>query len=453
MSAPGSIAIVQQAAEYLVWVEPDLSLRPVLATSWKADDGGRTWVFDIRPGVRFHDGRELTADDVVATFQRLVDPAAAGAGTAQLPFLEREGVSKLGDHRVRFALERPVGRFPYYTNTYNAVILPADYAGDFAERPVGTGPFRMTAFEPKRGARFARNEAYWDEGRPYLDAVEIALFEGQQAMTQALRDGRADVVLRASYPDVRPLIGDPRFEILGVPAAEHRQLAMRCDRKPFDDRRVRQAVALAIGRQELVLDLLGGEADVGNDHAVAPIYPEQVQLPQREADIAAARRLLAQAGHPNGFQAELYTAQYAELPQYAQLVRRMLGSIGIRLDLKVEPLDVYYGHWTEVTFGLTDWTSRPTPEQILSVAFRGGAGWNQARWANREFDEIVAGLEAEPDPARRAGLAQRAAEILREEVPAVIAYFNHNLRPMRSGVAGVPGSISQFLDLTSAHLT
>ena len=102
--------------------------------------------------------------------------------------------------------------------------------------------------------------------------------------------------------------------------------------------------------------------------------------------------------------------------------------------------------------GLTDWTSRPTPEQILSVAFRGGAGWNQARWTNREFDEIVAGLEAEPDPARRAGLAQRAAEILREEVPAVIAYFNHNLRPMRSGVAGVPGSISQFLDLTSAHL-
>lgn len=452
MQAAGSIAIVQQVAEYLVWAEPDLSLRPVLATRWETTDGGRTWEFDIRQGVRFHDGRDLAADDVVATFKRLVDPAVASSAAAQLGFLRAEGVAKVGEHRVRFALERPIGQFPYYTHIYNAVILPRDYAGDFAQQPVGTGPFRLTSFRPQEGASLARNEAYWDQGKPYLDRVEISLFENPQAEILALQGGQADVVLHASHIDAVSLTGNPDVQVVEVPAAEHRQLAMRCDQAPFDDVRVRQAVALAVRRPELAQGLLGGRADIGNDHVVAPIYPENVALEQRAADVERARALLAEAGHGQGLTVELYTAQHLELAEYARLVQQMLAPIGITVELKIEPLNVYYDHWTEVSFGITDWTSRPTAVQILSTAFRGGAEWNQARWRNDAFDALLGRIEAEADAAERAELTAQAAAIMREEVPAVISYFNHNLRPVRRNVAGVPGSISQFLDLTQAHL-
>jgi peptide/nickel transport system substrate-binding protein len=454
MRTAGSVAIVQQVAEYLVWAEPDQSLRPVLATRWETADGGRTWEFDIRQGVRFHDGRDLAADDVVATFRRLVDPAAAPSAAAQLGFLRAEGVSKVGEHRVRFALERPVGQFPRHTHIHEAVILPRDHAGGFAQNPVGTGPFRLTGFRPREGASLARNDAYWDQGRPYLDGVEFALLESPRAEVLALLGGRADVALHVSPADAAPLLaGSPDVRVVEVPAAEHRQLAMRCDQAPFDDARVRRAVALAVRRQELVRDLLGGRADLGNDHVVAPIYPERVALPQRPADVERARALLAEAGHGGGLTVDLHAPEHLELAQYARLVQGMLAPVGIAVNLRIEPPAAYYDHWTEVAFGVTDWAGRPTAVQMLSTAFRGGSAWNQARWRNDRFDALLDRIEAEPDPAERADLTARAAAIMHEEVPAVIAYFSHNLRPVRRNVAGVPGNASRFLDLTQAHLS
>lgn len=450
MDSSGAIAIVQQVAEYLVWAEPDLSLRPVLATSWRPEEGGRSWIFELRRGVRFHDGRDFTADDVVATFQRLVDPSGASAARAQLGFLRKESVSKIDSHTVRFDLDRPVGNFPYYTHVYNAVILPADYKGDFAEKPVGTGPFKLAEYKPQQGARLVRNETYWDEGRPYLDAVEIQNYEAQPPMILAMKSGQADMMLLTTFIDGRPLLDDPNVEMIVTPSAEHRQLTMRTDKKPFDDKRVRQAVALCVDREAMVKGLLGGRADVGNDHPIASIYPEKVKLEQRKADLARARQLLAEAGHPDGFEVELHTAQYQELPQYAALLQQMLAPAGIRVTPKVEPVNVYYDHWTEVTMGLTDWTSRPTAAQILNSAFKGGAEWNAAKWRNEEFDALLEKLDADPDPVARSEVATRIAAIMNEEVPAVVAYFTRNLRPVRKGVHGVPGSASQFLDLTRA---
>ena len=451
MQSAGAIAIVQQAAEYLVWADPDLKLRPVLATSWKTDDAGKTWVFDIRQGVKFHDGRDLTAADVVATFKRLVDPKTGSAGGAQLAFLKQDGIKQVGDHQVEFALERAIGQFPYYTAIYNAVILPADYAGDFATKPVGTGPFKVTSYKPQQGASLERNEDYWDKGKPYLDKVEIALFENQQAQTLALQGGQVDLILDSPYSDARPFFQNPDIVVEAVPTAEHRELCMRCDKKPFTDKRVRQAVALVVQRQKIIKGLFGDEAQLGNDHVVAPIFPEHVEIAQREADVARAKQLLADAGYPDGFPIDLYSEQYQELPQYAQVLAQMLAGVGIKVTLKIEPQNVYYDHWTEVTFGLTDWTSRPTAAQMLSVAFKSGAEWNQAHWSNAEFDHTVDAMEAEVDDKKRAALAQKAAMLMHDEVPAVIAYFKKGLRPKRKNVAGVPGSISQFLDLTRAH--
>jgi len=452
MSAGGAIAMVQQVAEYLVWAEDDLTLRPVLATDWEARDGGRTWLFRLREGVRFHDGREMTSADVVASFRRMVAPESPSAAAAQLGFLSPGGVSADDRYTVRFSLERPVGAFPYYTHIYNAVILPADYAGDFAANPVGTGPFRLLDYRPQEGAVMERNPDYWDRPRPYLDGVRMDLYDGSQPQVLALQGDAADMMLAAGYIDARPLFDDDGIDIIATPTAQHRQLSMRADRPPFEDVRVRRAVALAIQRPALVETLLGGYAAVANDHPVADVYPVTVDLAQRERDLAEARRLLREAGAANGFTVDLHIGRVAELPQYGQVLQQQLAEADIRVNLNIEPLNVYYDHWTEVPFGLTDWVSRPTPDQILSVAFRGDAEWNAAHWRSDGFDRLLPRFEAEPDGARRSELAARLAGILNNEVPAVIGYFNDGLRPVTHRVRGVRGNLSNYLDLTGAWL-
>lgn len=452
MSSGGGIAIVQQVGEYLVWAEEDLSLRPVLATDWRAEDGGRRWIFELRRDVRFHNGREMTAEDVVASFRRMVEPDQPSSAAAQLSFLSPEGVTAAGRYTVRFDLDRPIGAFPYYTHIYNAVILPADYEGDFADNPVGTGPFRLVRYRPQEGAILERNEDYWDAPRPYLDRVELDLYDGSQPQVLAIQGGEADVMLTAGYIDARPLFDDDDINVLAASTAQHRQLAMRADQPPFEDARVRRAVALALDRPAMVDALLGGKASLGNDHPVAPVYPEVLDLRQRERSLERAKRLLSDAGFGNGFPIELHIGRLAELPEYGVLAQQMLGEIGIDVRLQVEPLNVYYGHWTEVQFGLTDWVSRPTADQILSVAFTSDAEWNASHWRSREFDRLVREFQAEPVQRERSRLATRLGAILNDQVPTAITYFNDGLRPMRRHVRGLPGNMSNYLDLTRTWL-
>ena len=227
---------------------------------------------------------------------------------------------------------------------------------------------------------------------------------------------------------------------------------MRCDQKPFDDKRVRQAVALCLNRPALIKGLFGGFADLGNDHPIAPIYPEKVELKQREQNVAEAKKLLAAAGYPQGFEIDLYTEQYIEVPQYAQFIKQMLEPAGIRVNLHIEPLNTYYDHWTKVGFGLTDWAGRPTAIQILVRRLQGRGGVERGALEERRVRRPARPDRGRGRPGQARQAAERAAAIMNDEVPAVIGYFTNNLRPVSKRVAGVPGSISQFLDLTKAHL-
>ena len=171
---------------------------------------------------------------------------------------------------------------------------------------------------------------------------------------------------------------------------------MRTDTKPFDDKRVRRA---------------GGPVLRPPDHGARPArrpgrcrqrppdrpdLPREDRNPQRQANIQQAKNSSA-AGYPKGFTIDLYTHQYLELPQFAALTQQMLAPAGIKVNLKVEPTNLYYNHWTEVSFGLTDWTSRPVAAQILAQSFRSTAEWNAAHWKNPQFDDMLAKFEAEPD--------------------------------------------------------
>ncbi len=251
----GSIATVQQVAEYLVWAQNDLRLRPVLATRWEPDAKGQTWMFTVREGVRFSTGNPLTAADVVATFDRLTDPQTKSAARANFRgILSKGNIEKVAANKVAFHLDRPFVDFPTLVSStnYNAVVLPKDYAGDFEKNPVGTGPFVMIAYTPKESARFVRNPRYWQPGLPYLEGVELHFFSEIQAQVLALQGGAVDMMLATPFQSGQVLFSDPAIAILATRSSKHRAVHMRVDKPPFTDKRVRQAVALCLDRKSIV---------------------------------------------------------------------------------------------------------------------------------------------------------------------------------------------------------
>ncbi len=293
----GSIAVAQQVAEYLIWVNNDLSLRPVLAKSWSPNADATVWTFNLQPGVTFQDGKPFGTDDVVFTMGILLNPKTVSAALASFQgILSQGGVQKVDDSTVAFHLDQPFADFPYFvaSTNYDCLILPTTYkTGTWQSNPVGTGPFKMTKFTPKQGATFVKNPNYWQKGKPYLDGVSVQFIDDTQAEALALQSGSIDVMLTTPVQGSQALFTDTNLKVLTTPSTQSRFLHMRVDTAPFTNKAVRQALAYTIDRPALVTNLFDGKAQIGNDNVFCPLYPlAPKNIPQRAQDIAKAKSLL-----------------------------------------------------------------------------------------------------------------------------------------------------------------
>jgi peptide/nickel transport system substrate-binding protein len=439
---------------YLVRVLPNLKIVPELATKWVADPKAKTWTVTLRQGVKFHNGKPFTADDVVDTFDRLVDPDSGSEALGAFDFLKKGGTVKVNDHTVRFNLTRPYSGFPYSMFTYQAAILPAGYSGDYEKNPIGTGPFMLTKYTPKESAEFVKNPNYWQPGLPYLDGIRLVYFADSNAQIAALLGGSIQLMQYVSQDLISVLKKDSNIKILPASSASHAQLAMRTDRKPWTDKRVRQALALTLNRKQIQKNLMAGYGDIANDHMFAPIYPitKSLQVPQREQDYPQARRLLAQAGYPRGIDVELRTHPGLNHIPYATVIQAMAKPAGIRIKLKVEPDEIYFKHWNTIPFALESWAHRPWPSQLLNLAYRSGADWNVPHWNNKKFDALVSAFDATSDPRRQQRLAQQIATLMNDEVPAVISFEYQTVRATRSNVRNITAEPTDYIDLRSVWL-
>jgi peptide/nickel transport system substrate-binding protein len=443
----GGVVTGQLACEYLTRPGNGNVLQPALAASWRPGATTQEWTFDLRPDVRFHDGSPLTADDVVATFEVISDPKRGSSALSAFGgVLSPGGVEKVGTHRVRFHLDRPYADFPYLvsTYTYSAVILPATYEpGTFAQGGVGTGPFVLREYVPNEHASYVRNARYWQSGLPYLEEVTLRYYADYAAIVLALQSGEADVTLEARYQGSQALFDNPSVRMQREPSSAYRALHLRVDRPPLDSPLVRRAIALSLDRPALIQGLYSGRADLGNDHAFAPVYPTHPETPvQRRKDHAAARALLEEAGHGRGLALTLTVEQFEDVPQYGIFVREMCKPVGIDVNLEILSQADYYGSgdnqpWLSVPAGITDWASRGTASQTIGPAYRCGAIWNSAHWCNEEFEGLMREFDAELDLQRRRRLAAGAAQVQHDAVPAVIAYWIDDLRASRVDVGGL----------------
>jgi peptide/nickel transport system substrate-binding protein len=449
----GGLDMLAQTGEYLCLSTQTLTLTPVLATSWSANSAADVWTFKIRQGVKFHNGQALTADDVVYTYQLQTNPKnGSSALSAFGGVLSNTGVVKVDDYTVEFHLQAPNGNFPYLTSSdnYNMIIIPNGYnPADWQSTFIGTGPFVLSSYTPKQGATFTRNESYW--GTKALPAQTVFTFYDTTAPSiLALTSGSIDVVGQFTVTGGEALLGGG-YNVIKLKSSAHRELSMRNDQAPFTDPRVRQAVALTLNRPQIVQALFKGYADIGNDSPFAPVFPStNTSVPQRAQNLAQAKALLSAAGHPGGISASLITEQFQEIPDYAQIVVQEAAAANIKINLKVESQDAYYGKatfgnsdWLDAQMSLVDYGHRSVPNVFLTspletTNLKTGTGtWNAAHFANSQYNSLVAQYVAAVDLSSQQSLAGQIETLLLAQTPIIYGYFYNYLTATAQNVTGV----------------
>jgi peptide/nickel transport system substrate-binding protein len=452
----GGLAMLNQTGEFLIFDSNlKLALQPMLALSWKPNSDGSVWTFKLRQGVTFHNGSPMTADDVVYTFQQQSDPKnASNALSTFTGVLTPSGVKKVDTSTVEFHLESPNGNFPYLisSDNYNAIIVPK--GTDFSKWQktfVGTGAFKLGSYTQNVGATFVPNPNYWGP-KALLSSTSFKFYSSQQPMILALQGNDVDVIAQFVPAGATSLLNSPSYKIIKLKSANHRQLSMRNDQSPFNDARVRQAVAYSLDRTGMVAALLSGFGSVANDYPFGPRFPStDTSVPQRKQNISMAKQLLSAAGH-SSINATLFTEQYQEIPQLAQVIKQDAQKAGINISLKVETQTAYYGKatygnsdWLDGQMSLVDYGDRGVPNVFLEAPLTSNGPWNAARFKNKQYDGLVNQYVAALDLQTQKQIAGQIQRLLLKETPIVIPYWIDGLTASTPNVGGLnPTAIAQI---------
>lgn len=424
----------------LTRLAPDMTADPDLAESWTSTPDLTEWTFKLRPGLVFHDGSPCTAKDVAASFAAMLDPKTASPARANVGPIA--SVTAADDRTAVFKLSTPFADLPVTIAYTNARIVPAAIASGkldtLARSAVGTGPFKLVSYEPDRQVVVERNEAYYDRARPYLDRVEIVVYPDATAETSALISGDTDLLAGAEPSEFPRLQNADGVKPLRVPSGQFLNVNMGCDQKPFSDARVRRALALTVDREAMVGFVAQGFGTPGNDVPMNPSYRFYKELPLRKPDIAAAKKLLADSGYPDGLDATLIASDKPSTrTQLGIAMREMAKPAGFRIDVQTMPHATYLEQvWKKGPFYVGFYNMQATADAIFSLLYTSNAAWNETRWNNADFDKLINEARGTADEAKRRDLYAQAQTLMHDQVPSVIPVFFDLLAAQRSYVHG-----------------
>lgn len=437
--------IGRQWHDFLVFVGedsmPDASRG--IAESWAVSDDGLTWTFNLRKGVLFHDGREMTSRDVKFTFDRLRDPEI-GAATVAL-YSNITDIQAPDDYTVVFSLANTNPDFLKDLGDYHALIMDADTT-DFNTEWNGTGPFMIDSYLPEDRIVFTRNPNYWltdDEGNqlPYLEGMEFIFMGEPSAQVDALRGGQIDYLIYLPAEYVATLEEDPNTVVISSPSNTTFLIRMRTDRGPTGDVKVRQALKMATDRSAILEGAIQGLGVTGRDTPFGPVYGDfYLDVPEPVRDVEGAKALLEEAGYPDGFEIEMVVQETSPAPAIATIWKEQMAEIGVTIDIRIVPADVYYGAdnlWLEADLGITDWGSRPYPQPYLALAYVCDAAWPETHFCDAELDEQAAITATEMDVAKRTAGYHRIQEIFMERGGVIVPFFINNLWGASTSLKGL----------------
>ncbi len=406
----------------LAYVTDRLKVEPELATSWEPSDDLKAWDIQLREGVVFHNGRDMTADDVVASFAFHREKTSFARQIVK--------VEKTGSHKVRMHLDRPNSEFPFILGEYQLMVMPAAPIDSIGLDGIGTGPFRIVELDPKRRLVMEKHERYWRTGFPYLDRFEVASSPGRmESALNGFRGGLFDAVLGVDpgmLPELERIAGT-KISVAGA-GDQALMILPKHEGSPFNDKRIRQALALAIDREKLMRIVYGPKTGwVGNDSHLTPSNPEFLPRPVKR-DLARAKQLLAEAGHPNGITLPTFyfTASWPEIPRVFQVLSESVKEAGITLPVEQRPSDGYRDWRVEDKAKTRKHRFAYGPAGVRNPGvslYRMRPDNNESGyWSGPACDEymkLYAEAVGERDTLKRKFLYVKMQQILAEEVPAI----------------------------------
>ncbi len=444
-----AVSVVQQLFDGLVQYDADLNVLPAIATSWSASRDGLTWTFHLRRGVKFHHGREVKAADFVYSFTRIVDPKTKSprtwlfervrgareflAGTAK----RVEGFRALDDYTLQITLSAPYASFVNILGIAQPKVLPREeierLGEQFGHHPVGTGPFRFVNWVPGKEINLEANEAYFEE-RPFLDRLHYRIFPGadREAILAAFEQGQLED-MRVFTPQRQRLINDSRYQFFRKPLLATLFLWLNTRAEPLNDVRVRQAINYAINRDAINRTIRKNRFVLARGILPPGMPGYNPELRGYDYDPARAKKLLAEAGYPEGKgfpPLELWSSVISStaLAEH-EAVKRDLQHLGITVELRT------VGSWklfeTEVLGKIPRAMYRyawhadlPDPDNFLFILFHSQSSSNYANYANPEVDRLLERAQRESDDFTRLQLYRQAEELIMADAPMVnLVYY------------------------------
>lgn len=443
---------LRQVAEYLTYTDKDNITHPYLLKNWVASEDLKTWILNLIQGIKFNNGDEFTADDAVFTFNQWLNKDVGSSLLGMMgAYLDPTGIEKVNKYQVKLHLKQAELAVPEHLFHYPAMVLNhRTFEGDFIKAPHGTGPYTLELYREGERCVVRRRKDYWQKGLPYMDGMEfIDMGTEMSPQIAAIQAAEIDMIDLSDITGVtayQALKNDPRVTIIPITTNQTRVLRMRVDMKPWSDNKVRMALKLCQHREKILSLAYFGEGHQGQDFHVSPKHPEYCEKPIPKYDPQKARELLKQAGYPNGLDVNLVIGSgWTDIVRYAEILKQDAAPAGFRINIQPIPNSQYWEKWTEVDLGVTPWAHRPLGTMVLNVAYTAGATWNETRWSDKEFSELLKQANGTLDLEKRRKIFCRLEDIQWERGSIGIPYWVNYFFVTAKKVKGVKGHPSGYM--------
>lgn len=431
-----------QIFDTLTDLGPDGLVIPALAESWEPRDGGRQWVFALRRGVTFHNGKTLTPEDVIYSLNHHRGETTESAGKGYL--LSVTDILKTGPNEITFNLSGANADFPYLLSDIHYVIT-ADGA-DF-DKGIGTGPFQLENFDPGVVLLVRRYENHWNPDRGFVDSVETLAFNDQAARVAALLSGQLHYINNVSAQLARQLQGNGAVKLIEEPDSQLALFVGRYDTGPFANADVRNALKYAIKRDQVLESVFSGNGSVAHDN---PLFPSNRyhsnDLPRHDYDPEKAAFHWKKSGIDGPVTLAVADgATFAGAVDAAQLYQASAQAAGIPFEIDRVPADGYWSDvWMKRDFVGSIWSARPTADALLSLVYQSNSTWNETYWKNPRFDQVLLAARGELDEDKRRQLYHDAQLLIVEDNSSIIPIYKASIAGASAKLGGykvIPGQV------------
>jgi peptide/nickel transport system substrate-binding protein len=408
----------------LTYLDGNLTPQPQLAEEFTTKDA-KTWVFKLRRGVTFHDGKSLTPQDVIFSLMRHKNPATASKAKPLADQIDE--VTATGPNEVTIRLVTPNADLPVILGTYHFHIVK-EGTTDFSAG-IGTGPYRVKEFKPSVRAVAVRNDNYWKPNRPYLDEIEHVGISDESARVNGLLAGDLDLVLSIDPRSVGRVSGSSQHAVFETKAGPYTDLIMRRDSAPGNNADFVQGVKHLFNREQMIKSIMLGHGVLANDQPVHPSMRFHFNgLKQRPYDPEQAKWHLQRANLGSATIPMVVSPVATGSIEIATILQQEARKAGVNFDLRRMPADGYWAqHWMKHPVGFGMIQPRPSVDTMLSLFFKSDAPQNESGWKNDKFDQLLLAARGETDEARRTQMYADLQTMVHEESGIGIPYFMSSL--------------------------